>query len=193
MAALKFTFDRGRQFRKEVGDWKKHIGDLRWAWPVVSKAVEKVQARNFDMEGAQSDMGGWVPLAAITAKARFFGWDIRGSHTGAYGSPSTEEAEGRILHWTHHLRDSLTKRKGTTDAVRDYRRRSMVFGTAAPHAQPLHTGTPENLGGIRSMPPRPILAVVASTPRITQAMQYALDGYFGRGVRTFAAAPRLLP
>ena len=173
---LKLVFDKGSVLRKRVRGWQRDLRDLRWAWPEVAKVVEKVQARNFDREGALSD-GGWLALDALTAKARFFGWDVEGSVTGAYSSASTEHAEGRILHWTHTLRKSLTMGKANY-AIRTFQKRKMIFGTSAPHARPLNDGRSENLG--TAMPPRPILAIEASKGPVTKAMKRAIVARFNR-------------
>lgn len=177
---LRWEFDKGQSYRKTLKGYKKSLQDLRWAWPVVARAVEKVQARNFDEEGRLSD-GGWIPLSPATAKARFFGWDIEGSVTGAYSSPSSEQADGRILHWTHTLRNSLTKGNAQY-AVRTMQRTAMIFGTSAPHAQELDKGRSRNIEG-KQMPPRPVLAVEASRGPITRAMEKALEAKFKYQVR----------
>jgi hypothetical protein len=175
---LRYRFDPGRQFRKQVERWRAGLKDLRWAWPYVSGAVERHHAGVFDSEGRFD--GGWINLSMATAKARFFGWPILGSVTGAYGTSSVEGEEGRILHWTHRLRNSLSQPKHP-DAIRQFFTQKMVFGTKAPHAQRLHAGGNTNVG--TSIPPRPIIDPEGTQSVVVDAMQKMVDWHFQRGAR----------
>lgn len=173
---LRYRFDPGSVFRKQVHRWHRSMGDLRWAWPSVSAAVERHHAKIFDQEGPHD--GGWINLSMATIKARFFNWQILGSVTGAYASGSSESEDGRILHWTHRLRNSLTT-PNHMDAIRQYFTRKMVFGTKSPHASILHKGGQSNLG--TSIPPRPIIDPDGTQSVVVYSMQRMVDWLFKSG------------
>lgn len=153
------------------------LKDLRWAWPGVSHALEKHHARVFDSEGRIND-GGWILLSAATIKARFFGWNILGSVTGAYESRSGEGEDGRVLHWTYRLRNSLADQ--TPDSIRQMLTTKMIWGTKAPHAAILHGGGQSNVG---PLPPRPIIDPKGSQSVVVDKMQSQVDWLFSRGGR----------
>lgn len=169
---FKFVFDPGQEARKIVLAQMKALRDLRWLWPSVADAVEDHHASVFDREGATMESGGWMPLSKATARARFFGYEIPGSHTGAYSSGSTEGDEGRILHWTHTLRRSMT-RSGVEGAIRKFQKTAMVFGTDLPYAEVHQEGAYQPLGpegAQKWVPARPFLDPAGSVPAIARAL-----------------------
>ena len=181
----RWEFDSDRKFRNTVRGWIRSLNDLRWLWPHVARAVQYHHARVFDTEGMAAQRGGWVPLAPMTAKARFFGWDVEGSYTGAYGATSSEGAEGKILHWTHTLRHSLT-RKQAEGAIRRFHKASMVFGTSLPHAADHQYGRTVPIGRdgqLRELPIRPVIDPKGSIPAIAKAMNHHITKRFNRRSR----------
>lgn len=182
---FKFEFDKGSVFRREVLWWIRSLNDLRWMWPGVSRSVEAHHQRVFDTEGMISERGGWIPLSRATAKARFFGWEIPSSATGAYASGSTQGAEGKILQWTGALRRSMSRRQSEY-AIRKFQKRSMIFGTTHPGADTHQRGGQEPIGrgGKRKdVPPRPFMDPRGAMEGIGKSIHHQITKRFMHGRR----------
>lgn len=134
--AFKFTFDRGRKFRKVVRGWKQSLSNLRWFWPAAVYEIARVHEQLFETEGASGRRGRWTDLAEATKRFRERRTGYYGRHVGMAG------AEGPILHWTHRLRDSLGDfhREGTMFSIRRFFRTRLVYGSSHPLAYLNHYG-----------------------------------------------------
>lgn len=184
MAGFRFQFDPGQSYRKEVTRYAKALRDLRWMWPGVGKSIQAHHAKVFDSEGKGMDrFGSWTPLSPATAKFRFFGLRVPGSHAGSYATASQEGPDGRILHWTHRLRNSMTKDKAE-GAVRAFHKGHMVFGTSLPYADTHQRGGEEPIGPggrMKEIPARPFMDMHGSIPGISKSIHHQITKKFLRG------------
>lgn len=103
-----------KQVAREILRFGDRATDARPAWNSIIGQLERLEAAQFDSEGARAS-GGWAPLAPATVaeKAR------RG-------------LDRRILHATGALRASLTRH--SDDAIRESHPNEMRFGTTVPYA-----------------------------------------------------------
>lgn len=105
------------------------LDDYTNVWPAVSQAIEREEAALFATRGATGAHGPWDALTK----------DYRDRKYKKYGAQQIEVATGR-------LRRALTD-STSGDAIRDYQRRSMRFGTSLPYAVYQQTGwRPSHLG-----------------------------------------------
>ena len=93
----------------------KHATDARPAFAAIADFVMAETDRQFQTEGAHAS-GGWQPIKAATLRRK-----------------QQQGLDPRILHATHALRDSLT-RKGDRNQILRIRRQELVFGSRLPYA-----------------------------------------------------------
>lgn len=173
---LKFEFDPKRAFRKRVRSWVKDLKDLRWAWPVVEAAIVEWHRRVFDSEGSHSLSSGgpWKPLAEMTIMSRLREEQVSSISNFDYLSNNGEGPEGRILHWSHRLRNAMTSEKGTGDSFRVYRRKSLTYGVKDIGYAPLHQKGGTNRWG-KVVPARPFLDHVGGPAVGVAILERALE------------------
>lgn len=164
--ALRWRFDPNQEFRKVVRGWRTSLRDLRWLWPYVSTAVEEHHQGWFNSEGK----GSWPQLAPMTQRARASNALISRWRPYDYSPASTEGPAHRILHWTHQLRHTLTKRSGGNQ-IRQMHRMKFVFGTRQPYAD-------DHMRGRPGLPKRPPLDVEGSIPPIQRVMEQVVGDLF---------------
>src|SRR5688572_23846841 len=80
----------------------ENLGDLRPAFRVILKNLRRFETKVFATQGEALLGKTWEPLRARTVTARR-------NRRGHYAQASSERPTRRILHWTHALRDSVTK------------------------------------------------------------------------------------
>lgn len=171
---LTYDFRAVKTFARRVSSWKKDIQDLRWAWPVVGLAVAEYHRRVFASEGAVSLVGGvWAPLAELTVASRLRREQVSSIDPYDYLAPSAEGPEGKILHWSYRLRDSVTGEKPTVDSVRRGTRTSFTFGSNVPYGR-LHQEGGTNAFG-KAVPARPWLDYVGGPAVAVGILERALQ------------------
>ncbi len=105
------------------------LDDYTDVWPAVTQEIEKEEAALFAMRGACGAHGPWGDLTKRYKERKY----------KKYGAQQIEVATGR-------LRRGLTD-STSGDAIREYQRRSMRFGTSLPYAIYQQTGwRPSHLG-----------------------------------------------
>lgn len=114
---MKFELDihGDKQVSRELLRWGEAVEDARELWRVFLRMLESREERQFATQGGYAS-GGWMPITHETIRRK-----------------ERKGLDLRILHATHRLRDSLTKRSHP-DAVREYDNHEMKFGTKVPYA-----------------------------------------------------------
>lgn len=178
---IEYAFDKGQVFRKKVVSMRKDLRDLRWAWGFVGMAVVEYHRRIFDSEGATSLVSGgpWKPLAELTVLARLRGEKVSNVPNHDYLGGMGEGPEGRILHWSHRLREAMVGNAGTGDSVRVSNRLAFTYGVKGIPYAPLHQD-----GGVnqwnKNVPPRPFLDPVGGAAVAIGVFDLALQARWGR-------------
>lgn len=108
---------------------RANLDDLSPAWRVIAENLRQFETKVFDEEGKPILGRAWDELKPRTVAARRGRW-------GHYRKPSNEGPARRILHWTHRLRDSLTK-EGHADQIEDVSPQRLRFGSLVEYA-PYH-------------------------------------------------------
>lgn len=172
---FRFVFDKGKVFRKRVRRWEGYIRDLRWAWPICEEAVVEFHRRIFDSEGATSLVSGgpWTPLHEMTVMARLRGEQVSETPPYDYLGGSGEGPEGRVLHWSHRLRDAVADPKATADSVRIGTATSFEFGATVEYGQIHQVGGTNQWG--KSVAPRPWLDYVGGPTVAVGILELALQ------------------
>lgn len=181
---LRVQVDPQNEFRARVKSWKVRMRNLNWAWATVGEAIAAYHTRVFDAAGALNlTYGGepWRPLHELTVIARLQHAKVSGRAPYDYLPSSSEGPEGRILHWTHLLRDSMCAPKGNEASVRSGTSKSFTYGTEAPGAIN-HVGTV--LNG-RPVPARrfldPLGGAFVAVDVLEMLFQRSMQGASGQG------------
>lgn len=119
---FKFVVPNAKPLEFAFRGFNRRLEDFTDVWPKIARAMEGALSRLFATEGASGPHGPWPALTEKYLKRKY----------KKYGAQQIEVASGR-------LRRALTD-STSGDAIREYQRRSMRFGTSLPYAIYQQTG-----------------------------------------------------
>lgn len=141
---FRFEVDGDVQVSRRLEGIRRGLIDLSPAFRKIHTSFLALERKQFNTEGASGSRG-WKPLKPETVRRK-----VRMRDQGV-AVDGRAVVDTRILHMTHRLRESLT-RKTSKDHVVEIKKYEAFFGTSVPYAGVHQNPKASNPRGVRRRP-----------------------------------------